>query len=289
VRPLLATAAVGVCLALASVSCAPSAAPGATALPTADPFAVVRATSEAAYQKGEADRQRGDLQQALVDLDTAKTNDPDSRSDIQQALDQTVRELQAMTPTVSGTTQSRPIVVATVALASPAAATPVAVAGASPSPVVLAPWADPQGRFSIGAPAGWTSVPRPQSLVGTPVVEFLDPTARAELDVAVDSGARAVSPEQYAAGVELAMQQQVHGYAAEQTMPLNLAGTAAFQRLFTFAQQDASGAQHQARGLQIVVLKGSTPYIISATAPAEVFAAAYNPVFQQMVDSFRFS
>lgn len=248
---------------------------------------MVRATSEAAYASGKAHLDRGELEQALVDLDTAKTNDPDNRQDIQQALDQALRQLQALTPTVGPTVaQARTIVVATVPAASPAVSV---VPLPSASAASLTTWQDPQGRFAIGVPAGWSVVDSPQALVGTAVVEFRDASGQGELDVAVDSAAHAVSPELYAASIELAMQQQVPGYAAEQSLPIGVAGTAGFRRVFTFTQRDASGNEHQARGLQVVVLKGSTPYVIAASAPAELFQNQYGGVFQQMVDSFRFS
>jgi hypothetical protein len=53
-------------------------------------------------------------------------------------------------------------------------------------------------------------------------------------------------------------------------------------------QSDASGQQHQARGMQLTVVKGSTPYIISASAPAAQYAQ-FSPSFDQIVASFRFS
>jgi hypothetical protein len=150
-------------------------------------------------------------------------------------------------------------------------------------------WRDPQGRFTIDAPATWPPVDPPQSLVGTPVVEFRDPSGRAELDVAIDTAAHAVSPELYAASIELAMQQQVPGYASEQAVPESLGGSPSLRRVFTFTQRDAAGHEAQARGVQVVVLKGATPYIISATAPAEQFAAGFGATFDQMLGSFHFS
>lgn len=149
-------------------------------------------------------------------------------------------------------------------------------------------WKDPQGRFSLDSPANWSTVPQPQSLFGTSVVEFQDPTRRAEVDVAVDSGTRAVSPELYAASMELAMQQQVPGYAAEQVLPGTIAGNPSVRRVFTFTQRDASGQDHQARGFQVTLVKGSTPFIISGSAPAEQFQQ-FSPMFDRVVESFRFS
>jgi hypothetical protein len=161
----------------------------------------------------------------------------------------------------------------------------------SPSAAASAPlvtWNDPQGRFSIGAPPGWSRAGNPQSLVGTGVVGFHDPTGRAHVDVAVDSSARAVSPELYAASLELAMQHQVLGYASEQIVPGTIAGNPSVQRVFTFTQRDDAGQDHQARGFQTAVVKSSTPYLISGTAPADQYKQ-FGPTFEQIVESFRFS
>jgi hypothetical protein len=57
-------------------ACSPALAPSAPTGVPSDPFAVVRATSEAAYASGKAHLERGELAAALIDLDKAKTNDP---------------------------------------------------------------------------------------------------------------------------------------------------------------------------------------------------------------------
>jgi hypothetical protein len=106
--------------------------------------------------------------------------------------------------------------------------------------------------------------------------------------VAVDSVSKAVSPELYAASMEIAMQQQVPGYAGEQFVPGSTTGQPSVRRVFTFTQRDAAGHDLQARSVQVTVLKGSTPYIVSGSAPAEQFQQ-YLPTFDQMVQSFRFS
>jgi len=120
------------------------------------------------------------------------------------------------------------------------------------------------------------------------VVEFLDASGRAEVDVAVDTSARVVSPELYAASMELAMQQQIPGYASEQIQPGTTAGIPSVRRLFTFTEREASGQDHQARGFQVTLVKGSTPYIVSGSSPAEEFQR-FSPTFERMVESFRFS
>jgi hypothetical protein len=106
--------------------------------------------------------------------------------------------------------------------------------------------------------------------------------------VAVDSAARAVSPELYAASMELAMQKQVPGYAAEETQPGSTSGNPSVRRVYTYTQRDAAGNDSQTRGFQVTVVKGSTPYLISGSAPAEQFAA-FSATFDQMVETFRFS
>ena len=149
-------------------------------------------------------------------------------------------------------------------------------------------WKDPQGRFAIGRAADWSAVDEPQSLFGTSVVEFRDMSGRAEIDVAVDGSTKAVSPELYAASMELAMRQQVPGYASEQVQPSATAGSPSVRRVYTFTQRDASGQDHQARGFQVTLVKGSTPYIIAGSAPAAQFQE-FSPTFDQMVQSFQFS
>jgi hypothetical protein len=271
--------------------------------PVADPFAVVRATSQAAFAAGQGFLDRGDLGQACPLIDTAKTTDPDNRPEIEQALERCLTAIAAATPAIPPTPAPRTIVVATlpvVALGTGAGQTPApsaAIAVATPSAAAaigtiasgpLVAWRDPQGRFSVSAPPDWNVVPQPVALFGTGVAQFRDPTRRAELNVAVDSAAKAVSPELYAATMEIAMQQQVPGYASEQFVPGSAAGQPSVRRVFTFTQRDAAANEIQARSFQVTVLKGSTPYIISGSAPAEQFQQ-YVPTFDQMVETFRFS
>jgi hypothetical protein len=323
VRSAAAWLGLGLLLCCWTLACGPTAAPAAT--PTAgDPFAVVRATSQAAYASGKAHLDRGEFLQACVDLDTAKTNDPDNRPEIEQALGQALQR--CLTPVATPASPPAPTLALPTRPAAPAAstsqarptpgaaaaaqATPVATTGAAtaaqgtpaaaakPNPAVspvaapaagnLVTWSDPQGRFALQAPSDWTTAPQPQSLFGTSVVEFRDPTGRAEVDVAVDTNTKAVSPELYAASMELAMQQQVPGYATEQVVPGSTAGSPSVRRLFTFTERDANGQEHQARGFQVTLVKGSTPYIVSGSSPAEQYEQ-FSPTFDRMVDSFRFS
>jgi len=311
--PRLVFGGLGVFLVCLTFACGPAAAPAATPV-APDPFAVVRATSQAAYQTGKAHLDRGEFLAACVDLDKAEVADPDNRPEIQQALEQAL--LHCLTPVVEPTPAQRGAVVATLALVVPtvpvqgAPATPTpagaaskptagsaALPGATPGPrataqigaaQTLVAWRDPQGRFSLSAPTEWVTLPQPQSLFGTGIVQFSDPSGRAELNVAVDNVSKAVSPELYAATMEIAMQQQVPGYAGEQFVPGSTSGQPSVRRVFTFTQRDAAGHDRQARSVQVTVLKGSTPYIISGSAPAEQFQQ-YQPTFDQMVQTFRFS
>jgi hypothetical protein len=345
VRSVAAWLGVGVLLCCWTLACGPAASPAAS--PTAgDPFAVIRATSQAAYATGEAYLDRGDYLQACVELDLAKTTDPDNRPDIDQALRQALEHCltpaaeatsapgqplptlalptlpagaAAVTPTPPAVTPTSPVAAVTPAqgapgapagtavVAQPTSVGPSSAAGtaqataaaatkpdqtatpvAKPAASDLVTWTDPQGRFSLGAPADWITAPQPQSLFGTSVVEFVDPSGRAEVDVAVDTNTKAVSPELYAASMELAMQQQVPGYASEQVVPGTTAGSPSVRRVFTFTERDANGQDHQARGFQVTIIKGSTPYIVSGSSPAEQFQQ-FSPSFDRMVESFRFS
>src|ERR1700682_5625735 len=94
-RSLLTWAGVSFVLGALTLACGPSAAPQPTAV-AADPFAVVRATSQAAYQSGRAYLDAGQTIQGCVLIDTAKTNDPDNRPEIQQALERCLSELAAL-------------------------------------------------------------------------------------------------------------------------------------------------------------------------------------------------
>jgi hypothetical protein len=323
-RFVLASLGAGLALCALSIACGPTAsAPAAQPSPN-DAFAVVRATSQAAYQAGQTAFASGDYLQACVDFDIAKTNDPDSRPEIQQGLEQALSK--CLTPPPEPTSpaavaQQRTVVVATIAAgvssslgdtstpiplnipiapntpitrsSSPTTsnASPAATVSANASAALaaaLVPWMDPQGRFSISAPPDWSGVNQPQTLVGTGIVEFHESTGTAEVDVAVDNSTKAVSPELYAATLELAMQNQVPGYASEQVAPGTIGGNPSVQRVFTFTERDASGQDHQARGLQVTVVKGSTPYLISASSAAEQYQQ-YSSIFDQIVGSFRFS
>jgi hypothetical protein len=157
------------------------------------------------------------------------------------------------------------------------------LAAAQVSPAGFAVWRDPQGRFSIGAPRDWQTLDAPPSMFGTGVVGFRDPGGRAELDLAVDSAARAVSPELYAASMELTMQ-QLPGYALESIQPGTTAGSPSIKRVFTQTRQDAAGRDYTARGFQIALLRGSTAYVVSAFAPAPEYAQV-GPTLDRMVDS----
>jgi hypothetical protein len=286
--------ALGVALALGAFACAPQAA--VAPAPTADPFAVVRATAQAAFQAGRDYVDRGDVVRGCPLIDTAKTNDPDKRADIQAELERCLAAIINATPApvATLTTPATRVVPTVPALAKPtlapaATAVPVATALAAspPTGAELIPYLDRQSRFSIAAPPDWTRTDGPQVLFGTGVVEFRDTTGWAGVSVSVDAAARAVSPELYAASMELSMQ-QVPGYSLEQVQPGTTAGNPSVRRIVTFTQRDSAGGEVNARAVQLTVLKGSTPYILTASAPADQFAQ-FSPLFDRMVDSFRFS
>ena len=311
----------GVALVWLAVACQPSASQPAAQPTQSDPFAVVRATADAAYRAGQADLDRGQLEQALIELDQAKTNDPDNRPEIQQALDETIRRIQALPPatetaivggpgpgglvtppaaarTAAPQVQSTPVSAQTGQAGTGAGQTPrpgatagqaaqaAATAGQTPNAAGLVTWRDTQGRFSIGAPSGWETLNAPQSMFGTGVVGFRDPGADAELDVAMDTSTRAVSPELYAASMELAMQ-QVPGYALDSVQPGTTAGTPSVRRVFSQTRQDADGRDYTARGFQLAIVRGSTAYVLSAFAPAQRYGE-YSATFERMVDSLAF-
>src|SRR5260370_20057659 len=126
VRSLAAWLVVGLTLCGLSLACGPTAVPP-TPAPTIDAFAVVRATSQAAYASGKAALDRGDYLQACVLLDTARTNDPENRPEVQQALDQALQRCLTPPPeptAAPGAAQQRTIVVATLPAAAATAIPP---------------------------------------------------------------------------------------------------------------------------------------------------------------------
>src|SRR6266849_4544329 len=108
VRSLLIWAGFSCALGGLTLACGPSAAPQPTAV-AADPFAVVRATSQAAYQAGKDYLDRGDLRGCPL-IDTAKTTDPDNRPEIQQALERCLTAIAELPTAAPPTPGQRPIV-----------------------------------------------------------------------------------------------------------------------------------------------------------------------------------
>jgi hypothetical protein len=256
---------------------------------TTDEFAVVRATAEAAFWTGRQQLDRGELEAALVSLDQARVNDPDNRQDIKEALDETIQRIQALPPAPTRT----PVP----ASMSVAAGTPVPVARPTPiptpdasslpsTPAGFAVWADSQGRFVLAAPADWRIRGAPNAEFGSGVVGFRDPSGQAEIIVAVDSDTQAVSPELYAARMDIAMQ-GIRGYASEGIEFGIIARSPSLRRNFSVTQRDSTGREVTLRGFQVAVLNGKTPYILAASAPAVQYKQ-FERTFEQIVSTFSF-
>ncbi len=272
-----------VALLAASIGCQP-VPPSPPANPQGDEFAVVRQRAERAYREGRQHLERDELEAALVSLDEAKLNDPDGRADIQAGLDEALRRLQARPPVPTGT----PLPVRTPAPAStvpPLGRTVLPAASPIATSDLLA-WSDPGQRFTMNAPRSWLVASSPQAVVGTGVVSFREPEGSSGLTVAADEAAHAVSPELYAARIELAMA-QAPGYALDSLVPGSTAGTPSVRRSFSISQRDSSGAARPFRGFQVVLVRGSTAWVLDASAPSERYASVA-PTFERMVESFVF-
>src|SRR5947207_13665385 len=115
-RPRLVFGCLSLSLVGLTFACGPSAAQPPTPA-AADPFAVVRATSQAAYQSGKAHLDSGEFLAACVELDKAKVADPDNRPEIQQALETALQH--CLTPVVEPTPAQRGNVVATLVVVVP--------------------------------------------------------------------------------------------------------------------------------------------------------------------------
>lgn len=270
-----------VSLAALCVGVAACGAPAPVAQPK-DQFAVVRSTAEAAYQKGTAALDQGNLQEALLELDRAKVNDPDERADIQEALGKVVQRIQALPPPPTRT----PVPVTPRPLASPTPARPLGP-DATATPVAgFQEWLDKEGRFRVSAPGEWRVSEAPETDFGTGVVAFRDPSSQAEMTVAVDTENQGVSPELYAAKLELAMQ-RLPGYAMEQMVPTTTAGNPSVRRTFVVDSRDAQGRTITVRGFQLAVLRGLQPYVLTAAAPAETYQQ-FGPTLDRMAATFSF-
>lgn len=279
----LLTLGLGVFAACAS----PPAASTRTATP-ADDFASVRATAQAAYESGRQRLEKGELEAALVDLDQARLHDPDGRADIQAALDEAVRRLRERprppTRTPIPTRTPEPTQTPSAATLTPQPST----GPGAPRPTVpegYARWSDQQGRFSLAAPSAWQTQTAPPAEFGTGVVAFRDPSGQAEFSVAVDTNTQVASPELYAAKLDIAMQ-RIPGYAQEAIVPGLIGNTPTLRRDFSVSQR-VGGRETTATGFQVAVLRGRTPYILTATAPTDQFQR-FSPTFEQMLDSFAF-
>lgn len=284
-HPLLARPRrLGSALLLGALALAGCQAPAPAAAPTRaarDDFAVVRATAEAAFQGGQGALARGELEAALVQLDQARLNDPDDRADIRAALAETVRRLQELPPPPTRTPIPTPTPTPEVVAATPTPRRPGTPSAPAAPPAGFARWTDAQGRFTLAAPGDWQVRAAPPAAFGSGVVAFRDPTGRAEVVVAVDDEATVVSPELYAARMDLAMQ-RAPGYALESVFPGVLGNTPSLRRNFSVTQR--SGAT---RGFQVAALRGTTPFILSASAPRAEYPA-FERTLEQILGSFQF-
>lgn len=273
-RPLLVT--------LLAVACAAPAAP----TPTPDPFAALRPIAQDAYEAGSAALQRGELETALVELNRAKVNDPDNRADIEQALQGTLRLLRARTPTPTllPTRTPAPTDTPSPPLAAPAEPTS-RPPQTRPSAEGTRRFRDTAGRFTLDVPADWQQRAAPPSASGTGVIGFTGPGG-ATFTVAVDQATQTVSPELYAARMELQLQ-RTPGYALELVTSNMLAGSPSVRRDFSLGAGDA-GASPATRGFQVVVVRAQTPYLLEALAPQAEYEAL-RPTFERMLESFRFA
>ena len=274
-------------LAYASIACSQSRAP-VVETPGADDFAQVRATSQAYFQSGSAALAAGDAALALVLLDRADTFDPDNRAEIKQAVAQAAATVRAFTPVPTRTLIPTPTREPN---ATPQAVFGSATAGPSPTPTELpgtTVWTDPVGRFRASYPPGWTVQNDPPVIFGRGVVSFKDPSGLAEFAVGLDENAQAVSPELYAAKMDLFMQEQLkEAYASESILPGNVGSSPSLRRNFTVIQRTPNGAPINTRAFQVAVVRGSSAYVLYGSAPAASWPM-FGAQLEQIAGSFRF-
>lgn len=283
---------------VAAIACTPAPPPEPSPAPR-DEFATVRATAEAAYQTGSQMLMQDDLERALVALNQAKVNDPDSRADIQAALDETVRRIQALPPPPTRT----PIPTLTPLPDAPSprpAISPVPSPGGGSRqvPSDYAIWRDAQGRFSVAAPREWNARSSPQVEFGKGVAGFGEPNGKAEVTVAVDAENQVPSAELYAARMDIAMERtfctrmegdvcRSTGYSLDALIPSFTADQPSLRRNYTTTRRDAFGREVVTKGFQLTVLKGRTPYVVTGTSAAADYPR-FEATFDQILNSFSF-
>jgi hypothetical protein len=225
-----------------------------------------------------------------VSLDQARVNDPDNRQDIRAALDETIQRLQALPPAPTRTPvpASMPAAADAPVRVVPPAPIPTSDASSprSTPPPGFTTWEDSEGRFVLAAPSDWQTRRTPNAEFGSGVVGFRDPTGQAEVVVAVDSDTQVVSPELYAAKMDIAMQ-GIRGYAPEGIEFGIIANSPSLRRNFSVAQRDSTGREITSRSFQVVVLKGKLPYILAASAPLVQYKQ-FERTFEQIVSTFSF-
>ncbi len=243
--------------------------------PTAvvDGFAGVRQTAQEAFARGKAAYERGDLDQALMELDRASVNDPDHRQDIQQLLQQTLAAIRRRDAASATPSANRP---------TPASA---ALAPAPQPKAGFDAYVDRDAGISLLIPHGWKRSDSAPSDVGQGLVRFEDASGEARFTIARDTPAASVSPELYAATIETHMQ-ELPGYSSEQVQLGNVGMLPAVKRVFRLQGRSPSGQEGTVRALQTVIGAGRTAYILTGEADSSRFDS-YREAFETMTDSFR--
>jgi hypothetical protein len=239
----------------------------------ADPYAAVRARAQEAFDRGKAFHEQGDLDRALIELDTASVNDPDKRADIQELLNRTVEAIRVRDTGPAATAAAMP---------SPSPSTPL--------PTIVArggfgTYSDVTKGVVLLVPDGWKRTEDPEPAFGTEgLVEFADQSGEARFVLSSDSAA-GTSPELYAATLETRMK-EVPGYVGEQAQLVTVGTLPGARRLFSIPGKSPAGRQETVRVLQTIVGSGARVFILTAESSADKFDS-FRETFETMSGTFR--
>lgn len=238
-----------------------------------DSFEAVRAKSLQAFERGKVLFSQDKLDQALVELDTASLNDPDHRADVQEMLQRTIDAIRARDAKTVAPVASR---------ATPDSLGLPPTIGPIPGYEIYA--SDGQG-IALLVPTGWNRTDMPVTEVGQGIVEFRDSAGKAIFTVARDAPGPDVTPEKYAAAVELKMQ-ELHGYAIQQVQFVSVGYLPGVKRVFSLPGTSPAGREGLVREVQFVVGSGRQIFILTGEAGDGDFDI-YRESFEKMVTSFR--
>ena len=153
----------------------------------------------------------------------------------------------------------------------------------------LVVWQDPQGRFSVSAPADGAGQPASRCSAWAPAW-WCSATRPDEPSSTCRSTARLgrSRPSCTRRRSRSRSSSRCRATPPKECCPKARLATRPRDGSSPSPSATRQARDHQARGFQVTVVKGSIPYIISGSAPTELFQQN-SSTFDQMVETFQFS